>query len=46
MEDQDSWVKILEQKTQVYRRLYAVIVYKIRKTDVDTKNIKAIIRKL
>jgi hypothetical protein len=39
-------VKILEQKAQVHRRLYAVIVHKIRKADADTKDIKAIIRKL
>jgi hypothetical protein len=46
MEDQDSWVKILGQKAQVHRRLYAVIVYGVRKADVDIKNIKATIRKL
>jgi hypothetical protein len=47
MEDQDAWVKVLGQKAQVQRRLYAVIVHGVRKTDVDTEtDIKATIRAL
>ena len=45
MENQDDWIKILGQKAQVQRRLYAVIIHRVRKTDVNTViNIKTTIR--
>jgi hypothetical protein len=45
MEEQDAWVKVLGQKAKVQRRLYAVMVHGVRKTDVDTvTDIKATIR--